>query len=152
MTAPADVAASLGMAFLGTFVWIFNCEALLVVQVAQRGWHALPAALLMTVGQAAAWTVLFAAGRGSRARWAWFDRRCAEAQARWGHRLQTGAWWVMVASGVLGAPPTSAVAVLAPGLDIRLFRLLPLLFASRLLRFFVIGALAARFIRFHFVT
>jgi len=143
---------SVGTAFLGTFVWIFNCEALLVVQVTQRGWHPLPAALLMTAGQAAAWLVLFGAGRGIRARWAWFDRRCAAAQARWGHRLQTRAALVIFVSGALGAPPTSALAVLAPGLAIGLFRLLPLLFASRLLRFLVVGALAGRFIRFHFVT
>lgn len=152
MTALADVATFLGMAFLGTFVWVFNCEALLVVQVTQRGWHPLPAALLMTAGQAAAWVVLFGSGRAIRARWAWFNRRCAHAQARWGHRLRTRAWWVIAVSGVLGAPPTSAVAVLAPSLEIRLSRLLPLMFASRLLRLLVLGALAGRFIRFHFVT
>jgi len=147
-----DVVLFLGMAFLGTFVWVFNCEALLVVQVTQRGWHLLPAALLLCAGQSAAWALLFGAGRGIRARWAWFNRQCERAQGRWGHRLQTRASWVIVFSGVVGVPPTSAVAVLAPGFGIRLSRLLPLMCASRLVRFVVLGALAGRLIRFHFVT
>ena len=44
------------------------------------------------------------------------------------------------------------VAVLAPGFGIRLSRLLPLMLTSRLVRFVVLGALAGRLIRFHFVT
>ena len=147
-----DIVVFVGMAFLGTFVWVFNCEALLVVQVTQRGWHPLPAALLLCAGQTAAWTLLFGAGRWLRTHWGWFDRQCVRAQARWGHRLQTHASWVIAASGVVGAPPSSMVAVLAPGLGIRLPRLLPLMFASRLVRFVVLGALAGRLIRFHFVT
>ena len=141
-----------GTAFLGTFVWVFNCEALLVVQVTRRGWHPLPAALLLCAGQTVAWLILFGAGRWIRAHWAWFNRRCEQAHARWGDRLRTRAAWVMAVSGVVGAPPTSVIAVLAPGFDIRLSRLVPILFASRLVRFLVVGALASRLIRFHFVT
>ena len=147
-----DALLFLGMAFLGTFVWVFNCEALLVVQVTQRGWHPLPAALLLCAGQAAAWTLLFGAGRWLRARWRWFDRQCQRVQACWGQRLRTRTIWMIALSGVVGAPPTSTVAVLAPGFGITLSRLLPLLFAARLVRFVVLGALAARLIRFHFVT
>lgn len=147
-----EATALIGMAFLGTFVWIFNCETLLVVQVTQRGWHPLPAALLLCAGQAVAWVVLFGAGRWLRSRWGWFDRSCERAHARWGARLRTRALWVIAASSVVGIPPTSAVAALAPGLDLRLSRLVPLMFAGRLIRFLVIGTLAGHYIRFHFVT
>jgi len=49
-------------------------------------------------------------------------------------------------------PPTSAVAVLAPGADVPLPKLVVIMFTARLVRFLILGMLAARTIRFHFVT
>jgi membrane protein YqaA with SNARE-associated domain len=134
----------LGVAFLGTFVWVFNCEAALIVAITRQGWGAVPVALLMTAGQAAAWLLLFTVGQRLRARWRWFDRQCERVRRRWGERLARRATVVMVLGGIFGVPPTSALAALAPGMGVRLSVLLPVMAAARVVRFLVIGLLASR--------
>ena len=51
--------------------------------------------------------------------------------------------FAMPRGGLLGIPPSSVAATLAPGLGLRAPVLLPLMFAMRIIRLSVIAALAA---------
>jgi len=140
-----------GIAFLSAFAWVFNCDAVLILQVTQRGWHPIPTALLLTAGQGASWLLLFAAGERIRAGWPWLNTQCERVRARWGDRLARRAPIGLALRGLLGVRPTAAVAVLAPGLGVRM-SLLPIMIATRMVRFGVVGLLADQISRFHFVT
>jgi membrane protein YqaA with SNARE-associated domain len=145
-----DALVLVGIAFLSSFAWVFNCDAAAILQVTQRGGHAVPTAMLLAGGQGASWLLLFGAGERIRAGWPWFNGRCERVRARWGDRLARRAPLVLAASGLLGAPPTAVLAVLAPGMGIRLGQLLPIMIATRLVRFTVVGLLADQISRLHF--
>lgn len=127
--------------FVGTVVWVVNPEATTALYVARRGWLPALVVLLVAVGQAGAHAVLFAAGDQVRRRWRWFDRQCERARVGLGRLLSRGAWPVALASGLVGLPPSSATAALAPGLGLRAGSILPLLFAMRVVRLSIIAAL-----------
>jgi hypothetical protein len=100
------------------------------------------------VGQGAAHVVLYRFGGELRRRWPWFEVRCQRARVRHGRWLQRGVVPLACASGLIGLPPSSVTAALAPGLGLRARVLLPLLFVARLIRLCVVaGAGAALFHR-----
>jgi hypothetical protein len=53
---------------------------------------------------------------------------------------------VALTSGLLGVPPSSATAVLSPGLGLRAALVLPILFGSRIIRFGMLCLAAAEVI------
>jgi hypothetical protein len=138
-----DVLTLLAIGFAGTFFWPLSPEAAVALGVAQRGWRPLLAALLAAVGQGTAHAVLYRFGAELRRRWPWFERKCQRARARHGRWLERGAVPLALTGGLLGLPPSSVTAALAPGLGLRARVMLPLLFVSRFIRLGVIAALAA---------
>ena len=134
----------LGIAFVGTFFWPISPEAGAVLWTTHYGWTPLLVALLAASGQAAAHLVLYFFGAQIRQRWRWFDRQCERARLRFGDRLARSTPWLGVTAGLIGLPPTSATAALAPGLRLDPRYLLPIMFLGRVVRFAVITTLAAR--------
>jgi membrane protein YqaA with SNARE-associated domain len=132
-----DAAVLLGVGFAGTFFWPLSPEGWAAVYATQRS--PLVIALLLASGQAGAHVTLFLGGDQLRRRWPWFERKCARAVARHGHRLKRRLVPLACLSGLLGLPPSSVTAALAPGLGLRARALLPLLFVMRVVRF---GAVA----------
>jgi hypothetical protein len=133
-----------GIAFVGTLFWVASPEVAAAFYGSVRGWHPLVVGLVAAAGQLAALAVLFTSGAALRRRWRWFDRQCARVRDRYGERLEKNAALVLAVSGLLGVPPVSVAATLAPGLGLRAARVLPLLFATRVVRFAVVAAVAAR--------
>jgi hypothetical protein len=133
-----------GIAFVGTLFWVASPEVAAAFYASVRGWHPMAVGLVAAAGQLAALAVLFTSGAALRLRWRWFDRQCGRVRARYGERLEKNATLVLVVSGLLGVPPVSVAATLAPGLGLRAARVLPLLFAARVVRFAVVAAVAAR--------
>ena len=133
-----------GIALVGTVIWVLNPEAAVALYASQRHWHPLLLGLVAASGQAVAQALLFAFGDQLRRRWRWFDRQCERVRQRHGERLQRGVLALATTSGLLGLPPVSATAALAPGLGLRASRLLPLTFVMRVLRFAVVAAVALR--------
>jgi len=141
-----DVMLSLGLfgiAFVGTLFWVVNPEVAAALYASQRGWQPLTIGVLAASGQLAAQVVLFTFGDQLRRRWRWFDRQCARVRERYGQALSRNAALVVTPSGLLGVPPTSLTAALAPGLGLRAAQVLPLMFAMRIIRFAAVAALAA---------
>jgi hypothetical protein len=93
-------------------------------------------------GQAVSLVLLFQFGDQLRRRWRWFDRQCERVRTRLGDRMARSAVVVASASGLLGVPPVSVTATLAPGLAPRPRPLLPLMIGMRVVRLSVVAALA----------
>ena len=136
------LAELLGIGFAGTFVWPISPDAAAAVYAAAKVAHPLAVGVTLALGQGCAHAVLFAFGGQLRRRWSWFDRQCERVRERHATRLARGVAALAVTSGLLGLPPTSITAALAPGLKIPAARLLPLLFAMRVVRFSVLASLA----------
>jgi membrane protein YqaA with SNARE-associated domain len=134
----------LGIAFVGTFFWPLSPEAAAALGAARYGWHPALVGLVGAAGQGAAHVLLFAFGDQIRRRWGWFDRQCQKVRLRFGARLTGSTPFLAVTSGLLGLPPTSATAALAPGLGLGPWLLLPLMFVARFIRFAVVAVLAQR--------
>jgi len=130
-----------GITALGTVFWPASPEAAVVLFTTSQRWNPVAVALVATGGQAVSLTLLFLFGAQLRARWRWFDRRCERVQARLGQRMARNAIVVASASGLLGFPPVSLSATLAPALAPRPRPLLPLMIVMRFVRFTVIAAL-----------
>jgi membrane protein YqaA with SNARE-associated domain len=133
-----------GVAFVGTLFWVANPEVAAAFCASRRGWPPVLIGLVAASGQLCAQALLFAFGAQLRRRWRWFDRQCTRVRERHRDRLQTNATVVLVSSGLLGVPPVSVTATLAPGLGLSAARVLPLLFAMRVVRFVAVAALAAQ--------
>jgi membrane protein YqaA with SNARE-associated domain len=134
----------LGIAFVGTFFWPISPEAGVVLWATHYGWNPLLVGAVAGVGQGAAHVVLFFFGDQIRRRWRWFDRQCERARVRFGERLTRNTHWVGITAGLIGLPPTSATAALAPGVGLSASRLLPVMFVTRTIRFAVVAVVAAR--------
>jgi hypothetical protein len=130
--------------FVGTFFWLVSPEAAAALQASQRGWSPVLVGLLVAVGQGAAHLTLWTGGAQLRRRWAWFDRKCERAVRRHGTWLARGVIPLGLSSGLVGLPPSSVTAALAPGLRLRGPVLLPLLFAARLVRLIAVALIASR--------
>lgn len=130
------------MAFAGTVAWPLNPEAAVVLAVSAGGVHPLAAGLVAAVGQLAAHGVLWSAGAWLRRNWAWFDRQCNRALARFGRHRAHGSLPLVLSSGLLGLPPGSVTAALGPGLGLHPAMVLPMLFLGRVVRFTALGLLA----------
>jgi hypothetical protein len=139
-----EALALTGTAFVGTMFWVASPEAAAVLCVTKLGWSPFVVGPLAGVGQAAALGLLFGFGDQLRRRWRWFDRQCERVRARQGARLARGTLALSVSSGLLGLPPASVTATLAPGLGITGRALLPALFATRMVRLTVVAAVAGR--------
>jgi membrane protein YqaA with SNARE-associated domain len=134
----------LGIAFVGTFFWPISPEAGVVLWATHYRWNPLLVGVVAGGGQAAAQVVLYFFGDQIRRRWRWFDRQCERARLRFGERLTRHTPWLGITAGLIGLPPTSATAALAPGLGLSPARLLPIMFLARVARFALVAALAAR--------
>jgi hypothetical protein len=131
-----------GTTFVGTMFWVASPEAAAVLAATKLGWAPLAVGLVAGAGQTVALVLLFAFGDQLRRRWAWFDRQCERVRARHGRRLSRGAVPLAVTSGLLGLPPASVTATLAPGLGIRGGQMLPIQFLMRVVRLSVVAAVA----------
>jgi hypothetical protein len=129
--------------FVGTIFWLLSPEAAAAVYATQRGWNPLLIGLLAATGQAAAHLTLYFGGDQLRRHWGWFDRKCERVRVRHGALLARGLVPLGCASGLIGVPPSSVTAALAPGLGMPGRVLLPLLFVTRIIRLSVVAALAA---------
>src|SRR5262245_54245066 len=136
-----SAATLFGIAALGTVFWAASPEAAVALFASTRHWNPLAVGLVATGGQAVSLTLLFLFGDQLRARWQWFDRKCERVRARYGQRMARNAIVVATASGLLGFPPVSLSATLAPGLAPRPAPLLPLMIVMRAVRLTVIAAL-----------
>jgi hypothetical protein len=139
-----EALALVAIGFVGTVFWVISPEAAAAVYASQRGWPALTVGLLAGAGQGAAHLVLYATGDQLRRRWRWFDRKCQRAVLRYGGWLSRGAIPLGCLSGLLGIPPSSVTAALAPGLRLPAKLLLPLLLAMRVIRLTVVALIAGR--------
>jgi membrane protein YqaA with SNARE-associated domain len=126
--------------FISGVVWVFSAEATAVVYVTELRWNPLATGLVCATGQGTMHVLLFLGADGLRQRWRRFDRLCRRVQDRHGARLRSSAGLVAVSSGLLGVPPVSIVAALAPGMGLRASPLLPGLFVLRTIRFTVVAA------------
>ena len=133
----------LGIAFVGTFFWPVSPEAGAVLWATRYGWNPLLVGVVAGVGQAAAHVVLFFFGDQIRRRWRWFDRQCERGRLRFGERLTRSTPWLGVSAGLVGLPPTSVTAALAPGLGLSAAYLIPIMFVARVVRFAAVAAIAA---------
>lgn len=133
-----------GIALVGTLFWVVSPEAAVALYATQRGWHPALVGVVAAAGASTAQALLFAFGDQLRRRWAWFDRQCERARQRYGARLQRGVVVLGISSGLLGLPPMSATAALAPGMGLPALGLLPPAFVMRALRFTVVAFIAAR--------
>jgi membrane protein YqaA with SNARE-associated domain len=133
-----------GIAMLGTVFWVASPEAAVALFASTRDWNPLAVGTVAAAGQGVALTVLFVFGHQLRRRWRWFDRQCERARARFGDRMTRNAVLVAAASGLLGVPPASVSATLAPGLAPRPRPLLPLIVATRVVRLTAVAALVIR--------
>jgi membrane protein YqaA with SNARE-associated domain len=131
-----------GIGVIGTVFWAASPEAAVALFTATRGWNPPVVAVVATGGQAVSATLLFLFGGELRRRWRWFDLKCERLRVRIGERMARRAPVVAVTSGLLGFPPLSLTATLAPALAPRPKPLLPILLAMRFVRFTVIAALA----------
>lgn len=136
-----SAATLFGIAILGTVFWPASPEAAAALFASSQRSHPLTVGLLAGGGQAVALTVLFLFGDQLRARWGWFDRKCERLRARLGPRLANSAFVVASVSGLVGFPPVSLVATLAPGVAPRPAPLLPVMIVTRIVRFTVLAAL-----------
>jgi membrane protein YqaA with SNARE-associated domain len=139
-----SAATLFGIAMLGTVFWLASPEAAVALFASRRDWNPLFVGAVAAGGQGVSLTVLFLFGHQLRRRWSWFDRQCERARARFGERMTRNAVVVSAASGLLGVPPVSVSATLAPGLAPRPRPLLPLMIATRVVRLTIVAALVAR--------
>jgi hypothetical protein len=137
-----DALALWGVGFVGTVFWPLSPEAAVALYTARGHWHPLLAGPLVAGGQACAHLVLYLGGEQLRRRWRWFDAKCERARVRYGGWLHKGLVPLGCASGLIGLPPSSVTAALAPGLGLSGRRLLPLLFGMRVLRLTAVAYLA----------
>jgi len=138
-----SAATLFGIAVVGTVFWLASPEAAVALFASARRLHPLVIGLVAGGGQAVSLTVLFLFGDQLRRRWRWFDRKCERVRARFGERMTRNAIVVASASGLLGFPPVSVSATLAPGLAPRPVPLLPLMIVTRIVRLTVVAALAS---------
>ena len=137
--------ALFGITLVGTLFWAASPEAATVLFASQHAWSPLMIGLIAAGGQAVALVGLFAFGDQLRRRWRWFDRKCEQVRARVGERLARNAVVVAATSGLIGVPPVSMTATLAPGLAPRPVQLLPMMLVLRVVRFTAVAALAIHF-------
>jgi membrane protein YqaA with SNARE-associated domain len=131
-----------GTAFVGTLFWVASPEVAVAVCAVKGGWHPLAIGAVAGTAQAVALALLFAFGDQLRIRWGWFNRKCARFAAAYGKTIAHSAMVVAVTSGLLGLPPVSATAILAPGVGLRARQLLAVMFVMRVIRFAAVAALA----------
>ena len=132
---------------LGTVFWPASPEAAVALFTSTQRYNPLIVGLLAAGGQGVSLTLLFLLGGQLRARWRWFDRRCERLRARLGERMARNAVIVASTSGLLGVPPVSLSATLAPALAPRPAPLLPLMIGLRVVRFTVLAALVGSAVR-----
>ena len=142
-----EALALVAIGYAGTVFWPLSPEAFAAGYVTKGGWNPLLVGLLAASGQAGAHATLYFAGDQLRRRWAWFDRKCERARTKHGQRLERGQVRLAISSGLVGLPPSSVTAALAPGLGLSPRTLLPLLFAMRIIRISVVAALAGLGVR-----
>lgn len=130
----------IAVGFVGTFIWPISPDAAVTAAAATKAWHPLLLGLFTAFGQTIAHAVLYLFGGQLRRRWNWLDNRCEQVRVRYASRLRAGLVLLGTSSGLLGLPPTSITAVLAPGLNLPARRLLPLIFVMRVVRFTALAA------------
>ena len=138
-----SLATLFGITLIGTVFWLASPEAAVALFASTRRLHPLAIGLVAGGGQAVSLTALFLFGDQLRRRWRWFDVKCERVRARFGERMTRNAIVVASASGLLGFPPVSVSATLAPGLAPRPMPLLPLMIVTRVVRLIVVAALAS---------
>jgi hypothetical protein len=140
-----EALALYAVGFVGTVIWVFSPEAAAILYTTQKHWNPLLVGAIVALGQGSAHLALYLGGHQLRQRWAWFDRKCERARIKHGRWLTRGLVPLGCASGLIGLPPSSVTAALAPGLGLEGRRLLPLLFLMRLVRLTAVAALAHRY-------
>jgi membrane protein YqaA with SNARE-associated domain len=139
-----SIATLFGIAVIGTLFWVASPEAAVALFASKQEWSPAVIAAVAAGGQAVSLTLLFLFGGQLRRRWRWFDRQCERIRTRFGDRMTRNAIVVSAVSGLVGLPPLSVSATLAPGLAPRPAPLLPLMIGMRFVRFIVVAALVVR--------
>jgi membrane protein YqaA with SNARE-associated domain len=139
-----SIATLFGIAALGTLFWLASPEAAVALFASKQQWNPVVIAAVAASGQAVSVTLLFLFGSELRRRWRWFDRQCERVRTRFGNRMARNAVVASAVSGLLGLPPLSVAATLAPGLAPRPAPLLPLMIGMRFVRFVVLGVLVVQ--------
>ena len=142
-----SAATLFGIAVVGTVFWLASPEAAVALFASSRRWNPLLIGVVAAGGQTVSLTFLFLFGEQLRRRWRWFDRQCDRVRTRLGDRMARSAFVVGSASGLLGFPPVSVSATLAPGLAPRPLPVLLLMIATRVVRLSVVAALATAWLR-----
>jgi len=124
---------------VGTVFWPVSPDAAVTYYVLSKAWSPAAIGLLLAGGQGVAQGLLFAFGSRLRRRWGWFNRRCERVREKYGARLRSSVLMLGATSGLFSVPPTSITATLAPGLGLPAMRLLPVMFALRVVRFTAIA-------------
>lgn len=136
-----------GVSLIGTVIWVVSPEAAAALCASDARWHPLVIGLVAASGQAVTQALLFAFGDALRRCSPRFDSQCERARQRFGSALQRGAPALALSSGLLGLPPVSVVATLAPGLGLRAIQVLPPVFVMRVIRFAAVAAFALHLVR-----
>ena len=139
-----SIATLFGIAVLGTVFWVASPEAAVALFASKQQWNPVVVAAVAAGGQAVSLTLLFLFGGELRRRWRWFDRKCERVRARFGDHMTRNAIVASAASGLLGLPPLSVAATLAPGLAPRPVPLLPLMIGMRFVRFVALAVLVVQ--------
>ncbi|MHB8877951.1 MAG: hypothetical protein ACYC8T_30010 [Myxococcaceae bacterium] len=143
--ATLELASLFGIAFVSGVFWICNAETTSAYYVAELGWNPVTVALVCTAGQLTLYTLLFRAGGWLILRWGWLDRLVVRLRARHGERLAKRYLTTSVFAALFGVPPLAAMAALAGGFSVPIYRFLAIATGVRFLRFLGFALAGAQF-------
>ncbi len=129
----------LGIAFVGSVVWLISPEASAVYYGAKLGWHPLAVGVVVAAGQAPMYVMLYFGGERWAMGWRWLARVVARTRRRYQSRMERNYVGLTVLGAIFGIPPVIAMCALASAFDIRPRRILPVVIACRVVRFSVLA-------------
>lgn len=130
-----ELGSLFGIAFVSGVFWIFNAETTSAYYVAELGWNPVAVALVCTAGQTTVYALLFRTGGWLILRWGWLNRLVTRTRAKHGERLAKRYLTTSAFAALFGVPPLAAMAALAEGFAVPIFRFLAIASGVRFLRF-----------------
>jgi membrane protein YqaA with SNARE-associated domain len=113
-------------------------EGLAVYYVRDLHWSVLAVAVLSAVGQCTSYWLLYLFGEFLVQRWRWLRQQVTRTRERYAFHLERRFLTVTTFSAVIGVPPAIATSTLAPGFEIPLRHLMPILLGGRVVRLVVL--------------
>ena len=133
--AALELASLFGIAFVSGVFWVCNAETTSAYYVAELGWNPVTVAVVCTAGQATLYALLFKGGGWLTLRWGWLGRLVVRIRASHGARLEKRYLTTSVLAALVGVPPLAAMAALAEGFTVNIYRFLAVATGVRFLRF-----------------